>query len=436
LKLRMFDPDPTSRLERRVAQATSVQGPKTSSAAGRAWRRAALAMGPGLVVMLADTDAGSVVTAAQSGAEWGYRLLALQFAMIPLLFVIQELTVRLAFGTGQGFAELIRSRYGRRVAVAALAMLSVSGFGALVTQLSALGGLAQAFGAPAAPTAAAAAGGLFLLVVAGRGAFRRAELVALTLGLFELAFVVVAWRAGPKAGDISRQMFDAPLRDTRFLYLLAANIGTTFLPWAAFYQQSAILDKPPTREHLREARLETLAGAILCQVITAAILVAGAATARQGGGFASVGALAATFSRTLGGVGKSVFALGLCGSALTAGMVASLAIGWSFSEVFAFPPSHGASTRAAPGFLPAYAAILFAAGAFVAFGADPMAISIAAGAVNAVLTPAVLGLLYALARTELKGALALSPAYGRGLAAAFLILAAISLYAGLRGLLG
>lgn len=42
-------------------------------------RRLAAALGPGLVVMLADTDAGSVLTAAQSGAQWGYRLLLLQF---------------------------------------------------------------------------------------------------------------------------------------------------------------------------------------------------------------------------------------------------------------------------------------------------------------------------------------------------------------------
>ncbi|MGO8739270.1 MAG: divalent metal cation transporter, partial [Rhodoblastus sp.] len=43
--------------------------------------------GPGLVVMLADTDAGSVITAAQSGAAWGYRLLWLQFALIPVLYI-------------------------------------------------------------------------------------------------------------------------------------------------------------------------------------------------------------------------------------------------------------------------------------------------------------------------------------------------------------
>ena len=70
-------------------------------------RRFVLVAGPGIVVMLADTDAGSIITAAQSGAEWGYGLLLLQFILIPILFVVQELTVRLGIVTRKGHAELI-----------------------------------------------------------------------------------------------------------------------------------------------------------------------------------------------------------------------------------------------------------------------------------------------------------------------------------------
>src|SRR5271157_5611367 len=76
------------------------------------WARFALVLGPGLVVMLADTDAGSIITAAQSGAQWGYRLLLLQLILIPILFVVQELTVRLGIVSGKGHGELIRERYG------------------------------------------------------------------------------------------------------------------------------------------------------------------------------------------------------------------------------------------------------------------------------------------------------------------------------------
>jgi Mn2+/Fe2+ NRAMP family transporter len=69
-------------------------------------------IGPGILVMLADTDAGNVVTAAQSGAQWGYRLLPLLLGLIPVLYMVQELTLRLGIFTGGGYGELVRRRFG------------------------------------------------------------------------------------------------------------------------------------------------------------------------------------------------------------------------------------------------------------------------------------------------------------------------------------
>ena len=90
--------------------------------------------GPGLVVMLADTDVGSVITAAQSGAQWGYRLLALQFVLIPILYIVQELTVRLGIFTGKGHGELIRETFGKFWAYVSVAGLSIATTGALLTE--------------------------------------------------------------------------------------------------------------------------------------------------------------------------------------------------------------------------------------------------------------------------------------------------------------
>lgn len=76
------------------------------------WTRFAAVVGPGIVVMLADTDAGSVITAAQSGAQWGYQLLLLQIILAPILFVVQELTVRLGIVSGKGHGDLIQQHFG------------------------------------------------------------------------------------------------------------------------------------------------------------------------------------------------------------------------------------------------------------------------------------------------------------------------------------
>ena len=86
-----------------------VARPQTKPIAPLGW---IAVWGPGLLVMLADTDAGNVVTAAQAGAQWGYRLLPLLLLLIPILYMVQELTVRLGLTTGNGHGELIRERFG------------------------------------------------------------------------------------------------------------------------------------------------------------------------------------------------------------------------------------------------------------------------------------------------------------------------------------
>ena len=100
-----------------------------------AWVRWLAVAGPGLVVMLADTDAGSIITAAQSGAQWGYRLLLLQFVLVPILFVVQELTVRLGIVSGKGHGELIQEHYGRGWAWLSDRTLAVACVGALLASL-------------------------------------------------------------------------------------------------------------------------------------------------------------------------------------------------------------------------------------------------------------------------------------------------------------
>src|SRR5450631_151885 len=96
------------------------------------WARFALVIGPGIVVMLADTDAGSIITAAQSGAQWGYHLLLLQLILVPILFVVQELTVRLGVVSGRGHGELIREQYGTGWAWISVGTLVLACVGALL----------------------------------------------------------------------------------------------------------------------------------------------------------------------------------------------------------------------------------------------------------------------------------------------------------------
>ena len=97
--------------------------------------------GPGLVVMLADTDVGSIITAGQSGVQWGYGLLLPQFLLMPVLFIVQELTVRLGIFTGKGHGELIREAFGPKWAWLSATGLAVATGGALLTEFSGVAGV-------------------------------------------------------------------------------------------------------------------------------------------------------------------------------------------------------------------------------------------------------------------------------------------------------
>src|SRR2546428_12444794 len=83
----------------------------------RTWRRRLLTLaaiiGPGLIVMVGDNDAGGVSTYAQAGQDYGYSLLWTLLLLIPVLIVNQEMVVRLGAVTGVGHARLINERFGR-----------------------------------------------------------------------------------------------------------------------------------------------------------------------------------------------------------------------------------------------------------------------------------------------------------------------------------
>src|SRR3989338_9773123 len=107
-----------------------------------------LVFGPGLVVMFADTDAGSIIVAAQSGAQWGYHLLLLQFILMPILFIAQELAVRLGIVMQQGHGELIKKYFGQCCAWISVGTLIISCIGAMLSEFSGLVGVGALYGVP------------------------------------------------------------------------------------------------------------------------------------------------------------------------------------------------------------------------------------------------------------------------------------------------
>src|SRR5664280_1320863 len=185
----------------------------------RGWQRILVVAGPGIVVMLADTDAGSIITAAQSGAEWGYQLLLLQFILVPILYIVQELTVRLGIVTRKGHAELIRDHFGKGWAWLSVATLVLACVGALLSELSGLAGVGLLMGVPIPVTMSLIVG--LLIFIAYKGSYLSVERIAIAVGAFEFVFLFVAWQANPDFTALASGAVDIAWREPKYLYLVS-----------------------------------------------------------------------------------------------------------------------------------------------------------------------------------------------------------------------
>jgi Mn2+/Fe2+ NRAMP family transporter len=375
---------------------------------GGFWRRLPFlaVFGPGLVVMLADTDVGSIITAGQSGVQWGYRLIMLQLVLVPVLYMVQELTVRLGIFTGRGHGELIRDTFGPVWAWVSAAGLAVATAGALLTEFSGVAGAGELYGVPRYVTLPVAALGLLAIVLTG--SYRRVERVAIIIGLFELAFFGVAWSARPDVAVMAHESMSIPITNPSYLYLVAANIGAVIMPWMVFYQQSAIADKRLKPSHFTAARWDTALGALLTQLVMIAVLVAAAATIAPHAPQASlstVGEMSEALTPFLGHeVGRLVFGLGVFGAGLVAAIVSSLALAWGLGEVAGYRRSLEYHPLEAGWFYAVYAICVIGGAGLVAVAPDLVSLNVGVQVMNALLLPVVLGFLVRLAMVALPPA--------------------------------
>jgi NRAMP (natural resistance-associated macrophage protein)-like metal ion transporter len=402
------------------------------------WKTFLAVMGPGLVVMLADTDVGSIITAAQSGVQWGYRLLLLQLLLMPVLYIVQELTVRLGIFTGKGHGELIRNTFGAGWAWVSVTGLGVATIGALITEFSGVAGVGELFGVPRIVSLSIAT--VLLLAVVLTGSYRRVERVAIALGLFELAFFVVAWRAHPQAAELASGLAHMPVRDSAYLYLVAANIGAVIMPWMIFYQQSAVADKKLRPSHYRHAQWDTAFGSVITQAVMAAVLIAAAATigkAHAGAveaGLNSIGDISNMLVPALGAsVGRVVFGFGTIGAAMVAAIVVSLASAWGFGEVTGYRHSLEHHPLEAPWFYGIYAVAVIGGAVVVDLVPNLVALNIAVQVMNALMLPLVLGFLVLLAFKALPAEHRLTGPYAWLVIVVSVLTAGLGVYGGITG---
>jgi len=286
--------------------------------------------GPAWVVMIADVDAPSILTAAAVGATYGYGLIWFFLVLIVPLFLIQEASGRIGVATGKGLGELIRVSFSRRIAIIASLPMAVVDVVSYVAEYT---GIAIGLGLVGIPPTIS----MPVTYVAHIGIIRLRRFVSIEKVLIAVSTVLILSYAGSLfARGFSNSSLVYLSTEPRYLFLLAASAGAVVMPFMLFYQASATAEKGKT--HLWAMRTETIVGALASEIGMIVIVMATAGLSSSVN-FAVPKTLAAALSSIAGGYAPYLFALGLVAAAFTALVVISLASSWAVVEAIGWQKS-------------------------------------------------------------------------------------------------
>ena len=350
----------------------------TNSVSAGRWRQRLLrylvVAGPGLIVMVADNDAGAVSTYTQAGAQYGTDLLWVLMALLPITYFVQEMVARLGIATGQGHAAMIYQRFGTWWGRFSLFDLMLVNFLTLVTEFAAIALAAHQAGI--APRVAVPLAGAGLILLVGTGSYRRWERMTLSLCGLNLAWFALAYLVRPHWAEIARNSF-VPMIPAggltgSLVFLVIAIVGTTIAPWQLFFQQSCVADKRLRFADLGAARLDTLIGAVAVVVFAGCMMLVGDALHRAGAVYTDPAQMAGVLGRSIGPAASTLVLLLMCNAALLGATAISLSSSWAWGEAMGWRNTLQAKMSEAPGFYACYALCVAAAAGLVLIPGAPL----------------------------------------------------------------
>jgi Mn2+/Fe2+ NRAMP family transporter len=348
-------------------------------------------VGPGLIVMVGDNDAGGVSTYAQAGQDYGYTLMWVLLLLVPVLIVNQEMVVRLGAVTGVGHAKLINERFGRFWGWFSVGDLFLLNFLTIVTEFIGVSLALQYFGVSkyiAVPIAATV-----LVAITASGSFQRWERAMLGFIAASLVLVPLAVLSHPHYGSSLYHLVVPGIEggvNSNGILLIVAIVGTTVAPWQLFFQQSNVIDKRITPRFMGYERADTVLGSFVVVVGAGAIVIVAAYAVR---GTPLVGHFtdALGVANALGdksAVLGALFAIVLLDASIIGAAAVTLATSYAFGDMFSIKHSLHRKFRDAKAFYASYTAVVVAAAAIVLIPGAPLGlITTAVQALAGVLLP-------------------------------------------------
>jgi len=362
----------------------------------RSWPARLLAllaiMGPGLIVMVGDNDAGGVSTYAQAGQNFGLTLLWTLPLLVPVLIVNQEMVVRLGAVTGVGHARLIIERFGKFWGAFSVGDLFILNFLTIATEFIGVSLALEYFGVSEYVAVPIAAVGLILITVSG--SFRRWERFMYVFVFANFLVIPLAIFSHPRAGPLLRGLTVPGVKGgftSTSVLLIIAIVGTTVAPWQLFFQQSNIIDKRITPRWINYERADTFIGSLVV-VFAASVLVAVPAAAFAGtrafGRFTDALGVAHGLARYVGHGTGAIFAIILLNSSIIGAAAVTLSTSYAFGDVFGARHSLHRGWRDAKLFYGTFSAmVVLAAGLILIPGAPLGVITTGVQALAGVLLP-------------------------------------------------
>ncbi|HLN17430.1 MAG TPA: NRAMP family divalent metal transporter [Acidimicrobiales bacterium] len=362
----------------------------------RTWRRRLLTLlaiiGPGLIVMVGDNDAGGVATYSQAGQNYGLTLLWTLPLLIPVLMVNQEMVVRLGSVTGVGHARLIQERFGRFWGAFSVGDLFILNFLTIVTEFIGVNLALGYFGVSAyvsVPIAAVA-----LIAMTATGSFRRWERFMFVFIFANLFVIPLAVFSHPTPSAFFHGLTTPGVQggvSSNAVLLIIAIVGTTVAPWQLFFQQSNVVDKRITPRYINYERVDTLLGSFVT-VIVASLLMAIVASAFAGtplaGHFTNAGGVAKGLQEFVGRGSGGLYAIVLLNASIIGAASVTLSTSYAFGDIFGTFHSLHRGWREAKLFYGLFAGIVVLAAAIVLLPGAPLGlITVAVQALAGVLLP-------------------------------------------------
>ena len=353
-------------------------------ASARSWRRRLLALaviiGPGLIVMVGDNDAGGVSTYAAAGQNFGTSLLWTLLLLIPVLIVNQEMVVRLGAVSGVGHGRLIFERFGKIWGRFAVSDLFVLNFLTIATEFIGISLGAQYFGVPA--WIAVPLAGILLVGITVTGRFETWERLMFVILFGNLLCIPLMFLCHPTLGPVL-QHFVVPGVQGGFksdgVLLIVAIVGTTITPWQLFFQQSNVVDKRITPRWIPYERADTVIGALVVVIGASAIMIATAfAFSRTGTGAGSATAfqnayeLANSLMRRVGPAAGAIFSILLIDASIVGASAVTLSTSYAFGDTFGIRNSLHRSWREARQFYAMFTGLVVLAAVFVLIPGVPL----------------------------------------------------------------